>query len=44
METGNPELTVNSGATHGALAMTTAGDLSTICKEEVKHLMGGGSP
>ncbi len=43
METGDPELAVNYGAAHGALAMTTAGDTSTARKEEVEHLMGGGS-
>lgn len=43
METGDPELAVNYGAAHGALAMTTAGDTSTARRDEVEHLMKGGS-
>lgn len=43
METGDPELAVNYGAAHGALAMTTPGDTSMARKSEVEKLMKGGS-
>ena len=43
MTTGDPELAVNYGAAHGALAMTTPGDTSMASKKEVEALMGGGS-
>lgn len=43
METEDPELAVNYGAAHGALAMTTPGDTSMARKEEVEKLMSGGS-
>ena len=41
MTTGDPEIAVNYGAAHGALAMTTPGDTTMARKEEVKALMGG---
>ena len=39
----DPELAVNYGAAHGALAMTTPGDTSMALKSEVEKLMKGGS-
>ncbi len=39
----DPELAVNYGAAHGALAMTTPGDTSTASLAEVEKLMAGGS-
>ena len=41
MTTGNPELAVNYGAAHGALAMTTPGDTTMANKKEVEAIMGG---
>ena len=41
--TGDPELAVNYGAAHGALAMTTPGDTSMASREEVESIMGNGS-
>ena len=41
METGDPEIAVNYGAAHGALAMTTPGDTSMASRKEVEALMGG---
>ncbi len=41
MTTGDPELAVNYGAAHGALAMTTPGDTSMACLQEVEAVMGG---
>ena len=41
MTTGDPEIAVNYGAAHGALAMTTPGDTTMARKEEVEALMGG---
>ena len=41
MTTGDPEISVNYGAAHGALAMTTPGDTSMANKKEVEALMGG---
>lgn len=41
MATGNPELAVNYGAAHGALAMTTPGDTTMASKREVEAVMGG---
>ncbi|WP_304508201.1 sugar kinase [Anaerotignum sp.] len=41
MESGDPEVAVNYGAAHGALAMTTAGDTSMASRKEVEALMGG---
>ncbi len=38
MELDNPQLAVDYGAAHGALAMTTPGDTSTARLEEVKRL------
>ena len=43
MTTGDPELAVNYGAAHGALAMTTPGDTSMASREEVESLMKNGS-
>ena len=43
MTTGDPELAVNYGAAHGALAMTTPGDTSMAVKEEVEAIMKNGS-
>ena len=42
MTTGDPELSVNYGAAHGALAMTTPGDTSMARLAEVEKLVGGG--
>jgi len=42
MTTGDPELAVNYGAAHGALAMTTPGDTSMASLSEVENIMGGG--
>ena len=41
--TADPNLAVNYGAAHGALAMTTPGDTSMASKKEVESVMGGGS-
>lgn len=41
METGDPQVAVNYGAAHGALAMTTPGDTSMASRKEVEALMGG---
>ncbi len=41
MTTGDPELAVNYGAAHGALAMTTPGDTSMAVLKEVEAVMGG---
>jgi 2-dehydro-3-deoxygluconokinase len=43
MTTGDPQWSVDCGAAHGALAMTTPGDTSTAMKAEVEKLMQGGS-
>lgn len=40
MTTGSPELAVNYGVAHGALAMTTPGDTSMASVEEVESVMG----
>jgi 2-dehydro-3-deoxygluconokinase len=37
-----PQLAVDYGAAHGALAMTTPGDTSMVDKSEVERLMKGG--
>jgi len=42
MNTGDPQLAVDYGAAHGALAMTTPGDTSMANKAEVEKLMKGG--
>ncbi|MBN2314845.1 MAG: sugar kinase [Sedimentisphaerales bacterium] len=42
MEGKTPEETVNYGAAHGALAMTTPGDTTTASLREVEKVMGGG--
>ncbi len=41
MTTGNPELAVNYGAAHGALAMMTPGDTSMANCREVESVMAG---
>lgn len=41
MEMGDPQLAVNYGAAHGALAMTTPGDTSMARRSEVEALMNG---
>ena len=41
MTTQDPEIAVNYGAAHGALAMTTPGDTSMVSKKEVEAIMGG---
>ncbi|MCR5486246.1 MAG: sugar kinase [Lachnospiraceae bacterium] len=41
MTTQDPELAVNYGAAHGALAMTTPGDTTMASKKEVEAVMGG---
>jgi len=41
MTTGDPELAVNYGAAHGALAMTTPGDTTMANRKEVEAIMGG---
>lgn len=38
-----PEMCVNYGAAHGAMAMTTPGDTSMASQKEVEKLIGGGS-
>ncbi|MGA1530925.1 MAG: PfkB family carbohydrate kinase, partial [Kiritimatiellia bacterium] len=43
LEAGDPQLAVDYGAAHGALAMTTPGDTSTASLAEVKKLAGGGN-
>jgi 2-dehydro-3-deoxygluconokinase len=43
LTTGAPQISVNYGAAHGALAMTTPGDTSMASLSEVEKLMGGGS-
>ena len=41
MTTGDPQIAVNYGAAHGALAMTTPGDTSMATLAEVKAIAGG---
>ena len=41
METKDPQLAVNYGAAHGALAMTTPGDTAMASREEVEAVMRG---
>ena len=41
METGDPQLAVNYGAAHGALAMTTPGDTTMASRAEVEAIMSG---
>lgn len=41
MTTGDAELSVNYGAAHGALAMTTPGDTTMASRKEVEALMKG---
>jgi len=42
MTAGDPQMAVEYGAAHGALAMTTPGDTSMASKDEVEKLMKGG--
>lgn len=42
MSSGDPQLAVDYGAAHGALAMTTPGDTSMATRAEVEHLIKGG--
>ena len=42
MELGAPQLAVEYGAAHGALAMTTPGDTTMASLSEVEKLVGGG--
>ncbi|MCX8109359.1 MAG: sugar kinase [Verrucomicrobiae bacterium] len=42
--TGDPQLAVEYGAAHGALAMTTPGDTSMATKAEVEKVMKGAAP
>jgi 2-dehydro-3-deoxygluconokinase len=42
LTTGDPLQSVNYGAAHGALAMTTPGDTSMASLQEVEKLMRGG--
>ena len=42
MEGKDPDEAVNYGAAHGALAMTTPGDTTTVSLAEVEKVMGGG--
>lgn len=42
MELGDPQMAVEYGAAHGALAMTTPGDTTMASLSEVKKLVGGG--
>jgi 2-dehydro-3-deoxygluconokinase len=42
LTTDDPQVAVNLGAAHGALAMTTPGDTSMASLAEVKKLAGGG--
>lgn len=43
MTSGDPQLAVEYGAAHGALAMTTPGDTSMATRQEVEKLVQGGS-
>lgn len=43
MTTGDPQMAVDYGAAHGALAMTTAGDTTMASLDEVEALMQGKS-
>ncbi len=42
LELADPQLAVDYGAAHGALAMTTPGDTSMATRQEVEKLVGGG--
>lgn len=42
MEKGDPQLAVEYGAAHGALAMTTPGDTTMATLKEVEKVIGGG--
>ena len=41
MVTGDPQMAVDYGAAHGALAMTTPGDTTMVNLKEVEALVGG---
>jgi 2-dehydro-3-deoxygluconokinase len=43
MTSGDPQKAVDTGAAHGALAMTTPGDTSMATLEEVEKIVSGGS-
>ena len=43
LTSGDPQVSVNCGAAHGALAMTTPGDTSMANVKEVEKIMAGGS-
>jgi 2-dehydro-3-deoxygluconokinase len=43
MELGDPQLAVDYGAAHGALAMTTPGDTSMASLKEVEAMVSGGN-
>jgi 2-dehydro-3-deoxygluconokinase len=43
LTTGDPQVAVNYGAAHGALAMTTPGDTTMASLAEVEKIVGGGS-
>ena len=43
MTSGDPQVAVNYGAAHGALAMTTPGDTTMATLKEVEKIMAGGS-
>ena len=43
LEGKKPEEAVNYGAAHGALAMTTPGDTSTVNVKDVERVMRGGT-
>jgi 2-dehydro-3-deoxygluconokinase len=42
LSTGDPQMAVDYGAAHGALAMTTPGDTSMATSQEVEKIMAGG--
>ncbi len=42
IEHNDPQLAVDYGAAHGALASTTPGDTSMVTRKEVEKVMGGG--
>ncbi|HOK78405.1 MAG TPA: sugar kinase [Verrucomicrobiota bacterium] len=44
MTSADPQLAVEYGAAHGAVAMTTPGDTSMASKSEVEKVMAGASP
>lgn len=42
MHLDDPQLAVDYGAAHGALAMTTPGDTTMVTLTEVEKIVGGG--